>query len=709
MGGKEMNNFKWILLTGGVALISVAPTNALAQESEASGRTDTDEIVVTAQKRTESLQDVPIAISVITGKQLDQSPLSGVSEALRAVPGLDTQGDQYVGGTAISLRGVSSPGFRDAGAGTVAFYIDGVSYGFIRNSFFPTDPGAYDLDRIEVLAGPQGTLYGANALNGVIRILTHNADVERFSLKTRTGLSGTEGGGTNYRADGAVNIPIIPGKVGVRFVASYQNDSGWIDSPSAKDVNDTERLDYRLKIRLQPTQTLTMDFGAWRSRADIGASSFSTDDQRISSLVPQPLHQKFEVYSANISKEFPDFSVTTTTSYFDFNASGRLDGTPCCGPIALDTVADSRVFTQEVNLVSTDKGPWRWSVGAYYRDAKDIKFQDLAFLGTGTALTLDHFEDTSKSKAVYGELGRRLLDDTIDLSLGLRYFHDSQELRTLQSYGPGLPANTSFKAKFDALTPRVVLTWKPSSDQMVYASYSAGFRSGLNQAPNVLILAPQYPPVRPDRLRNYELGTKASFLDRKVSVESAVYYIDWKDIQQNLFVIDPNGVGFPALINGVSASGLGFLLQLTARPLDGLSLNANANIVDLTYDDDVVSGGIILFKKGSRILNAPKYTFGGSADYSFALGSTGYEGQASISGAYKSEQNTADRSAVIRSKPIFIANASFALKAPEHWRASIFVNNLFDEYDSPAPSAAVPEWSARPRPRTFGLQVEYDF
>ena len=179
-----------------------------------------EQIIVTAQKRQERLQDVPISIAVLGGKDLDTSTYQGVTEALTAVPGVAAVTDGQGGGTFISVRGVSAASYLFSGSSPVAYYLDSIPFGLVDSAIAP-DTNAYDLERVEVLRGPQGTLYGANALNGVVRVLTHDADLDQFELKGRTSGSSTEDGGGNYRGDVAINMPIVEGKVAARAVVEH--------------------------------------------------------------------------------------------------------------------------------------------------------------------------------------------------------------------------------------------------------------------------------------------------------------------------------------------------------------------------------------------------------------------------------------------------------------------------------------------------------
>lgn len=678
-----------------------------------------EEVVVTAQKRAERLKDVPISVSVLGGRDLDRSASSNLKDAVQSVPSIDfANGGGYVAGGMISLRGVANSQYREGGASTVAYYVDGTPYGLIRSAIVPLDSNLYDLERIEVLRGPQGTLYGASALNGVIRVLTKEANADTFELKGRTFFSGTQGGGDNYGADVALNAPIVKDKLGVRLSVGYHDDSGWIDSPVKEDVNSSISKTYRLKVHARPTDTVAINLSAWHLASDSQAPGLSDDQQRITVEQPEPSEVVYDVYGLQMTKKFSAFSISSTTSYLDIDNNAVLDGAAVLFPVTLLTGIASKIVTEELNVVSTLDGPWRWSAGAFYRDAKDKTVQVVDSYDPDDLYSFinNDYTDTSESYAVFGELARRF-GNKIEFGVGLRYFKDKQSTRIDSDY-IDLP-QTKFRSEADALTPRAVLSWFPTPVHTFYASYSEGFRSGLVQAPNVQAVYPNFTPADPDKLHNYELGAKGSFFNGALSYEAATYYMQWKDVQQVLSVLLPNGFATGAVVNGTGASGLGVEFSVLARPTDALELGVNFSWNGLEFDDDVIDGdGVRVFPKGGRLQASPEYTVGGSAGYSFPLGSNGWRGKIALSGNYKSEQDFYPYFTVPYHRQgdsrFDGGRLSFTTELPNRWTVNTFVENLTNRYDSDMPillegEPADTEWRGRSRPRTIGVQVEYRY
>ena len=699
------------------AVLGTAATDGRADQETPpeSAPAKLNEIVVTAQKRQERLQDVPISITVLEGRDLDRSTAEGITEALTSVPGVATMAALQGGGTQVAVRGVTAAGALFSGSSPIAYYLDSVPFGLIKTAIAP-DSNAFDLQRVEVLRGPQGTLYGASAQNGVVRVLTNDADLDEFELKARASASGTEDGGDNYRGDMALNVPIVEGRLGARLVAGYQDLSGWIDKPNDKDANDAEIQNFRLKVNAEPTERLSIGLSAWLSRAEYGAPNQADSDYTTVAVLDETIDTDYDAYGLKIGYDFSAVSLVSMTSYIDYENRGDLDLTPFIGvALPIFTELTSEVFSEEIVLSSVGEALWRWSLGAMYRDGEDRLLQEAVFF----PLPID-FSDTSESLAIFGEVTRVFADGQFEVTGGLRYFEDdvTQIENVPQSGNPSDPLIPPDSRTFDATSPRVVLTWHPDEELTVYASYSEGFRSGFNQNANVIRLAPQFPPLEPDTLENYEIGTKGNVLDGRVSFDAAVFYIDWQDVQQ-IITVDA-GLPVTAAINGVSASGIGAEIALMAEPVDGLSIGASVSWNDLTMDEEVRSfpsdappEGAVLFEKGDRLNFSPEYTAGASLAYLFPLGASELRGRFGADATYMSKQVARDVVGGVlvlgTGDEILTARTSFGVEA-ERWTASIFADNVTDENGAPVQQViGAPWWSQSLRPRTIGVQFELRF
>lgn len=701
---------------------SFAGTSCFAQAAngapDAGAQVELKEVVVTAEKRAENVQKVPISISVLKGERLDQSTLENMSAVLAAVPSVATIPSFQSGAAQIVVRGVTASGPLFEGSSTVAYYLDSVPFGMIRSSVEP-DPDPFDLQRVEVLRGPQGTLYGASALDGVIRVLTNDPELTHFDFKARTAVSGTEDGGINKGGDFAVNVPIVVGKLAVRAVVGEEDWSGWINSLERKHVNDATIRNYRLKVAAQPMDDLSIVLSAWHSSNQYGAPQSANDDNQNLASNPQPVTDTFDAYSAKITYDARAFSVTSMSSYLSYPINDYLDlSVPGFGVNGdLNTRFLSQAFAQEVDLSSKDAGPWRWTAGVFYRTDQD-KFTQYLNLAPNVFLPdilRYDLADRLNTSAIYGQLTRELIPDTLELTVGLRYSHDGVTTQPLRQI-PGQPAISLAPqgGPNTATTPRVVLTWHANKDVTFYGSYSQGFRAGIPQSELVTFVDPNIPPAKPDILTNYEIGSKGSLLEHRVTYDAALYHVYWGAPQALLDIVTQNNIIAPATVNGTSVSGNGFDGSLQMRLLPGLTAGVDFSWNSLHQNHPVYAAGLPLFSSGQRLAFSPQYTGGASLEYAFPLGKGGLLGRFALSANYTSEmaQNELTRNGLVwvTGNSMVNVRTSFAIDTSEHWSVNLFADNLSNYRGTPEIyQPTVPTLDLRVRPRTIGLEVNYHY
>lgn len=717
-----------------VSVLALCASPAFAADASVpAANAEPSEIVVTAQKREESLQKVPISIGVLSGKTLDQQAVGGTIEALALQPSIALSSSDAGGSTQISIRGVAPALALGAGSSTVAYYVDSVPYGTVRNAAVP-NTSSFDLSRIEVLRGPQGTLYGANALNGVVRVLTNDPDPSHFEAKMRAGLSATEGGEPSYRADAAINIPLIEDRLAVRLVGGVERAGGWINQPmrGVKNANSQLTEYVRVKIGARATENLRIDLSAWLYRNEYDAANYSDSSGNQRAQIGFPGETTFGSYNAKIVYDLPFATISSATSYMAFRMDLNSDfnygpAVPNANdpllPSDYNLVSDlpGSVFSEEFLVNSNGQGPWRWSAGLFYRKAHDDTFHTFpAFAGPFSL----NWRDKSKSYAVFGEVTRSFADGRLELTGGLRYFHDDVKTTTTTASNNLFPAG-EVRQKAHATTPRVVMTWLPSVDLTAYISYSQGFRSGLPQAPLTTLLNSSIVSAKPDKLTNYEVGSKGKLFDGLLTYDASLYYIKWKGVQQLLSLFS-NGVGVGYLANGTSASGVGVDLAVTLQPATGFKIGGSIGYSGLTEDVDVTQNitGVeeVLYPKGSRIPFSPKYTLGGFLSYAFGLGDN-LDGTFRVSASYRSKTilkthnngpqtqlctpPNADVQICESGRPFYV-NANFDISTRSNQTISLFVENLTDWGGKTDPSYSFPT-EYRPRPRTWGIQYSATF
>jgi outer membrane receptor protein involved in Fe transport len=686
-----------------ITALGVTPVTAQvtppAASQDAAGQADRGtaaDIVVTAQRRDEALLEVPISISVLSGERLDSSSSEGVIEALRSVPGVTTSEYFQSGGSGISVRGVTANAPTLNGSNPVSYYLDGVPFSFVKSAIAP-DSSAYDLERVEILRGPQGTLYGASALNGVVRVLTKNADLTKTDFKGRVSASYTQDGGINYRTDGMVNVPLVEDKLGLRLVAGYVDNEGWIDRPGKDDANNVRNFSLRAKVGFQASEALRIDLSYWRARNRSGGLSVGSEDFFRDTRIPEPQSFDYDSLGLNIEYDFGGVVLTNSTGYLDLVNDGIYDYAGTAFGIALGSIFSTEIFSNELTLNSDSSGPLSWSIGGSYRRARD-KLEQYADPASFTYTAFDN----SDAYAVFGEATYEI--GQIRLTGGLRYFYDDVSARASD------PPTPTAEENYDAVTPRAVITWLPSDRATVYASYSQGFRSGSIQYQG--LVPPEFPGVRPDRLHNYEVGTKMGLLDNHIQFEAAAYFIDWKNVQQSLSVpaINIPNAFVTALVNAASASGVGVDAKISAQVTPGLTLSVAGSYNDLRVDEAVESSGIVLFQAGERLNRSPSTTIVGTADYAFMIG----DSNANLSGSLNYTSPQSDRgisgttTLVARGQSQLVGGARFSVDMTERLRATLFVDNITNQNPRIIGSATIPtnDFDLRIRPRTFGLQFE---
>jgi outer membrane receptor protein involved in Fe transport len=700
--------------------LRLAQSRAAASSSSTPASTEPallEEVLVTAQRREERLRDVPISISVLNGADLDRATVKDVNEVLNQVPGVTTTAGFQVGGSQVAVRGVAANGAIYSGASPIGYYFDWIPFGFIKSAVAP-DLNAYDLERVEVLRGPQGTLYGASAQNGVVRVLTHDADMNDFDFKARTSVSSIAQGSDSYRGDIAANVPFVPGQLAGRLVVGHQRLGGWIDKPNASDVNSADVTNIRLRLKATPSDALSIGLVGWHSKTDADgfATGFENDFSR--AVNAEPLTVETNGAGVKLDYNFNRFSVSSMTSYLHYNSDGYVDYSVIgLADTVLHNRFDSKLKSEEINLNSTGTGYWRWSAGGIYREVTDELYQFRRQYIAGP----NDFANESKSWAVFGQLTRLFLDGRFELAAGVRYFNDDVTGTELSRNSALLPGQTFVQTDdtFVHSSPRVTFTWHATDHVTAYASYAEGFRSGFPQNPNITAAAPQFPPLDSDNLANYEIGTKGTV--GALTFDAAVFYVDWRDVQQNLTVnagTATSPIPVAAFVNASSASGLGFEFGIDAKLATGLDAGLTFSWNGLEMDEDVFthpSGappeGVLLFAKGDRLNQSAKYTGGAYVNYEFPLGAAGLQGRVSVSGNYSSalyfHTILSNQEYIARGDEFFIGRASFGMDFPNNLAVSVFADNFTNRKGVTNPYPSPVDWSTHRQPRTIGIQLDY--
>jgi iron complex outermembrane receptor protein len=547
-----------------IALVTAYP--ALAQTS---GASDTQVITVTATKRDARITDVPLAVTAIGDAEIRDRGAVDLRDLQYSVPGLNIQ-EQTPGANRIQLRGVNA-GFG-TGLPVVGTYLDemGITLDLqSRDTLVPL----VDMARIEVLRGPQGTLYGEGSLAGTIRYLTRNPSLTKADGFVEANLYKQGEGGMGHRLSGAFGTPLMEGKAGLRVAAGYDKLAGWIDYPQMglKDANAVKRYFVRPKLLIQPNDKFSISLLALHSR-------FEGDSDNIANVAnPEvrlrttlfPAKDNSDLANAIVTYDFGPVTLTSSTGYLKrgFGFTGSVAG----GAVRFTADSSFKQWNQELRLSSNGDGPLQYTVGLWARDYTSAVVRDGRQVATGAPVAalarVGSDPVNSTSSAIFGDATWKL-SPKVELSAGGRYYNDE---RTIQSTTPAFGPVT---AKFDAFSPRVSGRYEWSRNASSYATLSKGFRSGGFNGNGTF--------YEPESLWNFEVGHKA-VLAPGLYFDGVVYYADYQDRQaQSALEISP-GV-FQAIVkNAGKASGAGFEAAVNAKLPAGLELTATVGWNDVRY------------------------------------------------------------------------------------------------------------------------------
>jgi iron complex outermembrane receptor protein len=622
----------------------------------ASSSDSLDEIVVTAQRRAERLQDVPAAITALGGDTLNQMRLQGNADLAAYVPSLsfDVLGP---GETTLAIRGLGTAyGLEPA----VSQYLNETPLD-IRTDGYAGAPDIdfFDVDRVEVLRGPQGTLYGSSSMGGAIRILTAQPDPSAFAVNAETGGSSTDGGGAGYLAKSAVNLPLSPAAA-VRVVGAFEHVPGYINQAApgdfsvaqpdlpvtARRINDVDLKSGRIIVLWKATDALTIKPTFMISEVDASNNSqyFSNLPKfTVATIYPTPQQSRLEVGNLQVDYNFGVATLMSSTSVLSRDVQTQSDFTlywanlaPVFGvpyppnyPTTDFDTSHNDGFIQEFRLTSPTDQRLRWVGGAYfshYRQHSTESTNSTAFadaIGQTTGPNLYSFDQQviDQQTAIFADLTYKIVHN-LEITAGERYYELRDSLQNTQSGVLAAPSQPLVHAKASGSSPRVVLTYHPVGDATIYATAARGYRPG---GPNVGLptgigctLTNAYSPLyQPDTVWNYELGAKTEFLDRRLSIDVAAYKIDWKNVQQA--VTDP-GCGYLFVANVGTAQSKGVEAEINFKPFESLLLSASGSYDHAEFTSiDVAFQGAGTAQPGEAIPGVPYQKFNIGAQYTRAL------------------------------------------------------------------------------------------
>ena len=595
-----------------LAAVAGPPKQAVTQIRE---REAMQEVIVTAEKREESLNVVPISANVLTSAEMNAAGIKGIGEIAAVSPGVEYDYDTQFGGgilTRLGIRGIKS----DIGTSTTGIYIDDVPIQSRQSGFGNVYPVTFDLTQVEVLRGPQGTLFGAGAEGGAVRFITTEPNVTEFTGQYRAEVSQTEYGGPSFETGAAAGGPIVDGRVGLRISAWYRDDGGYVNRVNPftsaaldSDANRSSSRAVRAAVIFTPTDSL-------RITPSVSYQSVGLHDSPIfypylsnpgagvfnnGKLLRQPSTDGFTLASLKFEEQFHFAKLTVVTSYFDRPAQAMFDATNEAGILFFggygnplgpgfpasyaDALPDMLTLhqsqqSQEVRLTSANpEAPIQWVAGQFYSLARQSHTEDIYELGApgnpGYYFS-DHTTDTIVAAFAHADAR---MSRYWTLSAGVRVDRTRSEETTYAggfAY-PGLPPVAHGITYETPLTPQYSVSYKPNETNFFYAAIAKGFRiGGVNtQIPTSCqtVVPSSYSS---DTVWSHEIGAKNLLFDGRLQVAGSIFEIDWNRVQSN-FTLD---CGFNYVANAGAAKSTGFDVVVSVFPIHALSFN-----VSLGYDN----------------------------------------------------------------------------------------------------------------------------
>ena len=715
-----------------------------------------DTIIVTSTRREQSLQDVPLAVTAFQQEAMSEKGIVSYDGLARETPGI-VLNQPTANFNTITTRGIATNGYGANLQAATAIYINELPISSNGNSTI-LDPTLFDVERVEVLRGPQGTLFGANSLSGAVRILTKKPNPNKFEASTLVDLGVTDGDAVRQRYNGMVNMPLLEDQLALRVVGFYRDEDGWVDNigTGIEGANSLKAVGGRAHLLWEPT-----------SNFDVGLLIIREDNEPADSALTNPDRGYFirktdrpdlfqsDMTSYNLTANWDmDFATLTSSSNYSkidgkfiVDLAGTFSGTI---PFALDAVGHDENFVQEVRLASADGGSWDWIVGGFYfNKRRDIDYDyrsSQEFLDTrGLTGLPDEYYYRFKGyfdaieTAAFGELTYHF-SDKLWATGGLRYTETSVQSHTL---GGGYNSNyltaallgftnraltitpvtaaDGLKVEADNLSYKGSLSYKPIDNLTTYASVSTGFRSPVANAraglasgvdPNDIIIPNG---ADSDKLTSYEVGMKGAFFDRKLTANLAAYYINWEDIQVQANRLSDQAQ-FATNIGKAVSQGIEF--ELGYYPGNGFSVFANGSlsdteITDLTDEEAAISGaeeGLQLAMPDFQGSLTARYDFAISNKDAFVSATAAYVGDfpamlPNVPGNPNTPAPTFDYT-----EAYTVVNAQAGI-SKDDWKVVAYVENLFDDKSITYvhPEGFLDSRYARVRPLTVGVRLSYDY
>ncbi|MFC3053256.1 TonB-dependent receptor [Kordiimonas pumila] len=700
----------------------------LAQANDKEDVIVMEEVVVTARFREQGVQGISSSIKAFGQSDLQRLGIVDTSDLVRFTPGLNMQ-ERGPNRNEMNIRGVTNflttqdnlPSARPVG-----IYVDDVPVNTLGGS--QVEIRAFDLRQVEVLRGPQGTLFGEGASAGAVRYFTQDPDLENVSGSVEAELTNVANGGEDFGLRAALNMPVVQEKLGIRIAGGRYASPGYVDVVDGdKDINDYSAYFVRGTVLFKPTDALKVRLTGTYDTSKLGSLGLITGDpseyQVNLPVGDDKIKDNYFYLSGNIAYDFGSFVLTSITSYFDrsrnrqvydqiYSLSNSLTTYPYFGVLdesyAIDGINYSQ-FSQEIRFVSQFDGPFQISAGAFYRDfeftSKDgdvisnsyLLFglpsnslsESLEILGYGDG-DADPFSNAGKQYSVFAEV-EYSFNEQWKIIAGLRSHNETIDVFTPAAttviFGApfGLP-EISEEVKISTLLPMAALEFHVNNNLLLYARYATGARNGNLNSPATLATMEVFAPgssqgfeaYKDDRTETYELGLKSTLLDRKVTFNLAGFYTDYTDMQSAISVAP---LGFGLFLNAGKARNIGVEAEINAHVNEHLRVYGGFSYIEAELGEDLETNQLTgaVLPKGTQLPNTPKTSFNFGGEYTDRI-SDMLEWYVNTSYVYTGDYVSTFSATAIPIGDFGILNAGFGVRA-EDWSLGFYVSNLTNESD----------------------------
>jgi iron complex outermembrane recepter protein len=695
----------FVAAAGTVAIFAInAATQAAAENAQGTADTPApdasalQEVVVTAQYRAESIQVVPISITAFTEEALEDRGSTQFQDYAVAVPGLSFA-DRGPNRDQIVIRGISPI----TGVSAVGVYLDQIAS---SNPFDNPDIGLFDIDRIEILRGPQGTLYGEGSLGGTIRIFTNKPSFDGYQGKIELIGSSTENGGGNGDFNAAVNLPLSD-KIALRISGYDHSDSGWINNvfDGENNINWHHSQGARAALRIAPTEDLDIQLIVNTQYDRVGLLNEqdpTVGRYLVNRLTDQGEDERNTQYTLIADYKVLSGSFEEVFGLYQEHDFRGVDSASTIGVPGLDLYyhQQNKVVSNETRYVSSFGGPFNFVAGVYFKDLERPVSLDLVDGGElfglpGDYLNVAAFDD--RTYAAYGEAYYNITSQ-FKATVGLRWAHDQVGGPSSTSIGSVVLDNTDLSGSYQATTPKFGLSYQATPTLLVFADAAEGYRAGgINPIPPIPPSGAYQQTFKPDKDWSYELGVKSEQFDRRLIANASVYYIKWNDLQI-LGLPDNPALGFTT--NAGDAHSEGFEVELAAKPLRGLEIDLNTGYTHAVLDQPAQGA-----PAGTLLPNVPRWGVSAAAQYEWHLVQS-WSAFSHLDWAYKTSTNEDVPADAIGYIPSYsIANARLGAHN-DRYGVYLFCTNLTNSLGI---TGAGESGQYTMRPRTYGIDLRATF